>query len=177
MIYDGHKCHLSLKVIKVAIDNGIAIIKLPSHSTHLLQPLDRCCFGPLKKLWDEQLTLHQQRQNFNSLSKAELVNILCEVWRIGLSEKNIVSGFSNTGIFPPNRSVYPDYLFDPKKLAAYNRETASDHPIVAEVPQEAACSSVQCCSHSLQEVSKFENYHSSLNRTIFAVLYYCSVFY
>lgn len=41
IILDGHKSHEALEVIKAARANGIIIVKLPQHTNHWLQPLDR----------------------------------------------------------------------------------------------------------------------------------------
>lgn len=42
LIFDGHSTHLSSKTIELAIANNITILKLPSHSSHLLQPTSQC---------------------------------------------------------------------------------------------------------------------------------------
>ena len=55
LIYDGHKTHLSIEVVKKAIKEKITLLKLPPHCTDLLQPLDKCCFGPLKRMWEGKL--------------------------------------------------------------------------------------------------------------------------
>jgi len=51
LILDGHTSHTSYEVIKAARDNNVELIRLPSHSTHMLQPLDLSVFGPLKTYW------------------------------------------------------------------------------------------------------------------------------
>ena len=40
LIQDGHASHMSIEAIKYSKDNGIYILCLPSHTTHILQPLD-----------------------------------------------------------------------------------------------------------------------------------------
>ena len=39
LIEDGHASHISIEVIKLAQSNDIHLLCLPSHTTHLLQPL------------------------------------------------------------------------------------------------------------------------------------------
>ncbi|XP_071043034.1 tigger transposable element-derived protein 6-like [Parasteatoda tepidariorum] len=56
IIYDGHKTHMSMNVIAKARSEKISILKLPAHTTDILQPLDKCCFRPLKMKWDKRLT-------------------------------------------------------------------------------------------------------------------------
>ena len=48
LIFDGHKTHISLPLIHQARQAGITLIKLPSHATNYLQPLDVSCFHPVK---------------------------------------------------------------------------------------------------------------------------------
>ena len=51
IIFDGHLTHISIPVIKRALDENI-IVKFPPHVTDVLQPLDIFCFGPLKQVWE-----------------------------------------------------------------------------------------------------------------------------
>ncbi|CAH2087107.1 unnamed protein product [Euphydryas editha] len=39
VIYDGHSTHVDVRVVQLAIQNDI-ILKLPPHTSHLLQPMD-----------------------------------------------------------------------------------------------------------------------------------------
>jgi hypothetical protein len=40
LVFDGHRTHIGLDLIKCAKDNNVSLLKLPSHTTHCLQPLD-----------------------------------------------------------------------------------------------------------------------------------------
>ena len=101
LILDGHLTHLSLDVILKAREEKITILKLPAHTTHLLQPLDVTCFGPLKRKWTERLNTWIGLFGVNQcLNKAQFDNLLSDVWHEGLTEKNVVAGFERTGIFP-----------------------------------------------------------------------------
>ena len=40
LIKDGHSSHISLEVIELAQENDVHLLCLPSHMSHLLQPLD-----------------------------------------------------------------------------------------------------------------------------------------
>jgi hypothetical protein len=46
LVLDGHRSHTSLGAIKMARDNGITLLKLPSHTTDKLQPCDVSLIGP-----------------------------------------------------------------------------------------------------------------------------------
>jgi hypothetical protein len=95
------------------------LLKLPSHSSHRLQPLDFSCFRSLKAAWDKALVTFQRQSNFVSMTKSNFVDLLGQVWPIALTQTNILSGFRETGIFPLDRCKYPKSLFDPVKLQSY----------------------------------------------------------
>ena len=49
LIVDGHNSHVTLDVVMKAMDVGLDLLTLPSHTTHRLQPLDVSIFAPFKK--------------------------------------------------------------------------------------------------------------------------------
>ncbi|KAG0716222.1 hypothetical protein GWK47_010228 [Chionoecetes opilio] len=48
LLFYGHLAHMSATTIELAMRENITLIKLPSHCTDVLQPLDVACFNPLK---------------------------------------------------------------------------------------------------------------------------------
>ncbi|KAL0811981.1 hypothetical protein ABMA28_009379 [Loxostege sticticalis] len=57
LVYDGHSTHVDLSVIEYAASQGITILKLPPHSSHILQPLDCSTMKPLKDKWEDELKM------------------------------------------------------------------------------------------------------------------------
>ncbi|XP_072401106.1 uncharacterized protein [Diabrotica undecimpunctata] len=49
LIYDGHSSYTSITLIETALREDIIILKLPPHTSHLLQPMDLAVFNPLKQ--------------------------------------------------------------------------------------------------------------------------------
>ena len=49
LLFDGHMTHISIRVIGRALQDNIHVLKFPPHVTDIFQPLDKCCFGPLKR--------------------------------------------------------------------------------------------------------------------------------
>ncbi|CAB1103445.1 unnamed protein product [Ectocarpus sp. CCAP 1310/34] len=43
--YDGHASHVSVEVIRLAMNLKIILSQLPSHTSHITQPLDVAAFG------------------------------------------------------------------------------------------------------------------------------------
>lgn len=50
VIHDGHKSHVSPSVIEWAKRHNIILLVLPAHTSHILQPLDVGCYGPLSRI-------------------------------------------------------------------------------------------------------------------------------
>lgn len=48
LIQDGHVSHVSIEAIEFARANDIHLLCLPSHTTHILQPLDVGVFKSFK---------------------------------------------------------------------------------------------------------------------------------
>jgi hypothetical protein len=125
LLFDGHSTHLGMEIIQLARQSDVCILKLPSHTSNLLQPLDVACFHPLKQAWDEGLVSHQRKNGFASISKSVFVDILSSIWNEKLNASNIRSGFLKTGIFPLDPNKFPRQFFHQAKLMAYETKHSS----------------------------------------------------
>jgi len=65
LLMDGYGSHHTKEFIQYCDDNGIIPFGLPPHITHLLQPLDVCCFQPLKHYHAKALDLIVRDGCFN----------------------------------------------------------------------------------------------------------------
>ena len=55
LINDGFGSHESLEVMQFCPENNIVLARLPSHTSHKLQPCDVGVFGPLNTAYRERL--------------------------------------------------------------------------------------------------------------------------
>ena len=55
LVLDGHESHQSANFQCYCKENKIVTLCMPAHSSHLLQPLDVGCFGPLKQLYSKEI--------------------------------------------------------------------------------------------------------------------------
>ncbi len=69
LLMDGHKSHLSTRIIKQAMDHGIHLECLPPHTTTILQPLDVVTLSKLKQSWKKLLSNYFKETNSQALSK------------------------------------------------------------------------------------------------------------
>jgi len=110
-------------------ERKVTILKLPPHTTDLLQPLDVGVFKSLKDHWGVKL-FHRLHLSRVKLSKAEFASLIAspEVWGVALKEENIKSGFNKCGIFPVNRAAYPDHRFNSNLKRRYDTWLANGKP-------------------------------------------------
>jgi hypothetical protein len=108
---------------------------MPPHSSHLLQPLDVGCFGPLKQAYGRQVE-DLMRMHINHVSKLEFLCGFREAFFASMTERNIQGGFAGSGLVPhdPERvlSKLDVKLRTPTPL---NSRATTPQPWVFQTPQ------------------------------------------
>ena len=106
LILDGHDSHHSEEFETYCREHNIITLCMPPHSSHLLQPLDVGCFGPLKKAYSCQIE-QLMRMNITHISKLEFLCGFREAFFASITEKNIQGGFTGAGLVPydPERVI------------------------------------------------------------------------
>lgn len=113
LIYDGHASHIGLPLVQKARDENITILKLPPHTSHVLQPLDLSVFRPMKIKWDEELIKWQRKNYGKKLPKSVFSTMIANIWK-NLNPTIIKSGFEKGGIFPFSNKVVTPEKFQPE---------------------------------------------------------------
>jgi hypothetical protein len=72
LILDGHESHHSDEFEEYCKEHNIITLCMPPHSSHILQPLDVGCFGPLKKSYGRQIE-HLMRQQCTHITKEDFI--------------------------------------------------------------------------------------------------------
>lgn len=127
LFFDGHATHVSLNLIQMAIDNQVTIIKLPPHSSHILQPLDLSVMKAVKDRWDPLLVSWQRLHIGQKLPKAEFSVLLGKIWA-SLPGEVISNGFRKAGIYPFNDKVVPEETFDPDAFQRWKDQLKVSNP-------------------------------------------------
>jgi len=102
---DPHGSHITPEILSKVSDNGVHLATFPSHTTHLLQPLDAGVYRPLKEGWKKEveklLTEHPGAKpdccDFNSL--------LVSAYRGAFQSTTVCNSFAETGLLPFNRDA------------------------------------------------------------------------
>jgi len=104
LINDGFATHESLELLKFCFENNILLCRLPSHTSHKLQPCDVGVFGPLKIAYREQVE-QLYRGGANTVGKQHFTLLYSRARDAAFTFRNIKSGCSKTGLYPFNPDV------------------------------------------------------------------------
>ena len=100
LIVDGHSSHLAWPVVEYTLNHQIILYCLPAHLTHLMQPLDVACLGPLARAYRSALQGFIYENPGRAFGKQEFWECLCIARGQTLIKYNIMSGFSDSGLWP-----------------------------------------------------------------------------
>ncbi|KAE8821929.1 hypothetical protein PTNB85_10567 [Pyrenophora teres f. teres] len=101
LILDGFGTHETLKILEYCFANNIALCRLPSYTSHKLQPCDVAVFGPLKTAYREQVE-RLERGGVNAIGKEHFTYLYKPARERAFTAKNIKAGFAASGLFPFN---------------------------------------------------------------------------
>ena len=105
LMMDGHSTHFEPSVIRMAAKEEVILFFLPPHSTHLTQPLDKGCFGPLKAAWKEVCHDYLTRNPGKLVTRYSFSQLFGKAWTCSMNMANVIAGFRTTAIFPFNRNA------------------------------------------------------------------------
>jgi hypothetical protein len=99
LILDGHESHQSTDFEEYCKEKKIIPLYMPPHSSHLLQPLDIACFGPLKQAYGREIE-RLMRRSITHVTKTEFFPAFYAAHQATMTESNIRGGFRGAGITP-----------------------------------------------------------------------------
>jgi hypothetical protein len=109
LILDGHGSHHTAQFEEFCREKEIITACMPPHSSHLLQPLDVGCFGPLKTAYGQQFE-SQMRLGIDHVDKEDFFRLYLTAHVQALTPANIKSGFGATGLVPYDPEWVPSSL-------------------------------------------------------------------
>jgi hypothetical protein len=101
LILDGFGTHETLEILEYCFANNIILCRLPSHTSHKLQPCDVAAFGPLKTAYREQVE-RLERGGVNTFGKQHFTSLYKPARERAFTPKNIRAGFAASGLVPFN---------------------------------------------------------------------------
>ena len=76
LVLDGHASHVNLDVIQLAMSLNVELFQLPSHSSHMTQPLDVAAFGCFKKAATAVLTSFLLQHGGKMPGKSDMAGVV-----------------------------------------------------------------------------------------------------
>ena len=120
LLLDGHSSHYHPDTIKFAAKERVIVFALPPNTTHLCQPLDKGCFGPLKTAWRSVCHEFYTNNPGKMVTRFNFSRLFNSAWMQSMTVRNITGGFQVTGIYPLDRGII----------------VGSDHMISSHVPED-----------------------------------------
>jgi hypothetical protein len=121
LILDGHSTHTkSLEVIDLA---RVILLCLPPHTSHRLQPLDVSFFKPLSLYYGEELRKWLRCNPGKIVTLWQISSIFGAAFIQSATMKSALKGFEKTGIWPPNKNIFPESYFLPSDTTDIRLET------------------------------------------------------
>jgi hypothetical protein len=101
LICDGFGTHETLEALEFCFENDIILCRLPSHTSHKLQPCDVGVFASLKAAYrDEADRLF--RGGANTVGKQHFTSLYSPAREKAFTKRNIMAGWAACGLFPFN---------------------------------------------------------------------------
>ena len=101
LICDGFGTHESLEILEFCFENNIILCRLPSHTSHKLQPCDISLFAPLKAAYRDQLE-RLERGCVGTIGKEHFTYLYSPARERAFTSRNIRAGWAKAGLFPFN---------------------------------------------------------------------------
>lgn len=105
LVLDGHESHHSTDFEAYCKEHDIITLCMPPHSSHLLQPLDVGCFGPLKRAYGRQIEKIIRRHQCH-VTKEDFLPAFQAAFQESFTISNVQGGFRGAGLVP----------FDPERV-------------------------------------------------------------
>ena len=128
LIEDGHGSHITLDVIELARANDTHLLCLPSHTSHILQPLD---IGVFKMGYAKACRRYLMANPGRVITSEVIASLVGETWAHSITPVNILSGFKKSGISPMNPSEVSDRMLAPS-IASNPPASASFTPPLSD---------------------------------------------
>lgn len=108
LILDEHSSHTTGDFMATAWLNKVQLVYLPAHTSHKTQPLDRSVFSALKSYFRQATKALASFTASAAVNKRRFLYCYRDTSKLGMSARNIISGFRNTGIWPLDPSKVLD---------------------------------------------------------------------
>ena len=125
LICNGFGTHETLEILEFCFNNNIVLCRLPSHTSHKLQPCDVGVFASLKTAYRDEVE-RLYRGDLDSVGKEHFTSLCMRARERALTKRNITAGWAASGLFP----------FNPDRVL---RDTPKPLPELTVLNEVASC--------------------------------------
>jgi hypothetical protein len=101
LMCDGFGSHETLEILEFCFENNIILCRIPSHTSHKLQPCDVAVFAPLKAAYRDEVE-KLERGGVNTIGKGHFTGVYSPARKRAFTKKNILAAWAKSGLFPFN---------------------------------------------------------------------------
>lgn len=123
LILDNHESHVSISTINKAKESGVILLTFPPHCSHRLQPLDVSVYRPFKSRYNAACNDWLTNNPGKAISIYNVAELVGSAYVLTVTQKNIISGFQKTGIWPFNS--------EPFTVDDYMMSSVTDRPVAS----------------------------------------------
>lgn len=123
LVIDNHSTHIPLKFMYLAWKNKVYCLYLEAHSSHITQPFDFGVFSPLKNAFYKETRRYADLNTTAPIHKQRFIECYHIARDVAATEKNIISGFEGTGLWPVNVNKVLSRIINTKQLPGENCTT------------------------------------------------------
>jgi hypothetical protein len=105
LLIDSVSSHVDIDVFRFASERGIELYRIVPNATHLMQPMDKGVFGPLKREWYSVIRKHTKANPGQPIGKQHFAQKLNEAFDAFYKPATVASSFRSSGIYPVCRAA------------------------------------------------------------------------
>lgn len=116
LILDNHSSHISLEAITFSKDHFIHLLSIPPHSSHKIQPLDRCFFKGFKDFYGQYVDQWMVNHPGRVIGQYQVAELFGNAYLKAATMEKAITAFKSCGIVPINRYIFSDEDFLPSSV-------------------------------------------------------------
>ncbi|XP_062593403.1 uncharacterized protein LOC134254888 [Saccostrea cucullata] len=113
LLFDSVSSHVDHDVFMKAKSKGIELYRILPNATHLMQPLDKGVFGPLKSKWHLTSRKYCRENPGKTIGKDNFAIKLSETFLQFYKPLTVINAFKSAGIYPVDSTVITREMLKP----------------------------------------------------------------
>lgn len=126
LLFDSVSSHINPEVFLSAKAKGIELYRIVANATHLMQPLDKGVFGPLKTKWHIISRKYTRENPGKTIGRENFAQKLSEAYLQFYKPLTVINAFKSSGIYPVDSTVITKDMLKPS--LTFNNETSIMSP-------------------------------------------------